>query len=295
MTSNNKRKSEDKDEDEVEGAKAEMDEVVKKRRGETSSTPAQGDDNVIPVSVDAQQEQKLGFLNLPSELRNKIVEFAMPKEGEVYLRRRGTALMFYKHFHGGMPLNQIRNACKQLRAEMTGMECKFNHVIAEGPLFYQLIREWNASQKKLLRRVTLLPLDASFFNVKKPDEAILHGLLDLCLQNRDIKMCVCLAHWNLSPQTFNTFLDIPSIIQCTLRGNGKVFASSEHKMIERWRCRKPMGQVDAPNLRFFPRDTDLDLERFQTSYKRTTNGHRSRKSLGLQILTSSLDWPSGGK
>jgi hypothetical protein len=254
-----------------EDVKSEAEEVVKKRSCvDTSPSPAEGSNisTICPIEK-LTRRKNTGFLDLPGELRNEIVNLAMPKGRIVYLKKRQTGLSFWDSIEGGKPVNQIRNTCKQLRAEMSGIECQFNHVVSEGPLFYDLIRGWNSSQKSLLGEITLLPLKKEFFNVQKPVEHVLHTFIDLCLENQWITLDIGLGHWNFQPQQFSTFLLVPTVILKALRGTGDVFTSSGHEMIRKWQRGKDVDQLNANNLRFFPRDTELDTKRLRRAYEKS--------------------------
>jgi hypothetical protein len=247
----NKRKKNEEQEDE--DVESEAEEVVKKRsRVDTSPSPAEGSNISMIYPVEKLTRQKnTGFMDLPGELRNEIANLAMPKGRIIYLKKRQTGLSFWDSIEGGKPVNQIRNTCKQLRAEMSGIECQFNHVVSEGPLFYDLIHGWNRSQKSLLGEITLLPLKKEFFNVQKPVEHVLHTFIDLCLENQRITLDIGLGHWNFQPQQFSTFLLVPTVILKALRGTGDVFTSSGHEMIRKWQRGKDVDQLNADNLDSF--------------------------------------------
>jgi predicted DNA-binding WGR domain protein len=67
-----------------------------------------------------------------------------------------------------------------------------------------------------------------------------------------------------SDRQLTTFLNIAYIIQRAIRGKGPLPFSSEIEMARKWgRVERRGTKMNAENLKFFPRDEELDEDEFE--------------------------------
>lgn len=199
------------------------------------------------------------LLQLPGELRNAIymhiivgkVHFLLAKDGTVYESASSKE---------PKPYNKLRGVCRQLQAETCNfyLQTKQPYII-EGRTFIAMCE---AKDPRLHNLCNIIELYGDMDLRKRPDEAILHNnILALAWNNPQATVIVRLdrLHFDTSDKrTFNGFVNFAGVVLAAFRGFRKFRYSSD--VVAKWQRRKDVKELNAPNLRFFPRDEVCDMD-----------------------------------
>jgi hypothetical protein len=117
-------------------------------------------------------------------------------------------------------------------------------------------------------RSILKPLREPYFQHKNPDEFVLHPLIDLCLSHKQTRVQVRLHDLNFNGKGARTTSNLAAVIMQALRWKEKYLYSSGSQMVTKWQRRKPIEELNAEYLLFFPCDKVFDEQRFHTDESR---------------------------
>lgn len=210
------------------------------------------------------------LLSLPPEVRNFIMDFAYCYD-KVYIHRSdgGKYSSSDKDVTGCTlaPVKTAQYVCRQLRAETYSLKLKQASIVAvEGVVFDKLRREKHSWLDYITRQLIIYGNVPNGLNFN-PCEVFLHEhLIKFAFARPTVNIRVVVDELNWAT-SMETFIALGWTIRAALRG-GACPLSSRAKFIKNWQRRVDWQNLNAKDLRFFPREPSFDESEFRAWFDR---------------------------
>ncbi|KAI4907606.1 hypothetical protein J4E90_009635 [Alternaria incomplexa] len=214
------------------------------------------------VKYSRYQTGESALLQLPPEIRQDIwryvlddpgtIAISVPKDGKSFLQDPA---------RDNAPYNRISEICKEFSREARYLEMSINHLRVEEDRGLHLVRVLNLSDAFLDRTMRTVTYMSSWGPERTPRLPVLHGLLKYAKKNEHVRIDIKLDRWSLvnaKPISIREgFVRFGMGLSKAFRG-AKEGSNDDTIFVEKfWRSNAKLEEVDAHNVRFWPKDGEL--------------------------------------
>jgi hypothetical protein len=213
----------------------------------------------------ARQLANAPLLRLPKELRDMIYSYVFISPIKFCLQNGKVLTSKFTTYYE--PFNRVQFVCRQLYEDTHDKECFQKNITMKMhvDIFKNMFSDKDQRLDMLDIHENKLVIFGEMNLCDNPDKLLLHDkLLRMAWLNPNASFMIILDELqfqHVDGRSLIGFLSRAGAILRAIRGDGR-WEGSNSTLEGKWRERKSLAELNARNIRFFPRNVELDVEEF---------------------------------